>query len=506
MSNKIEKRIVKTTLISFLSTGISILFQIIMVPICLYYWGKDEFGAWLSVSAAFTLIRTIDSGYTTYVGNRLNILYHKNQYEMRKVLASAIWGILFLCILQVAILICLYYSNRFNLLVGDKQLSTGVNVVFILLMMTVIWMSTCAYIGILHRLLVPVGLMHQQLWWMLVLQVAQSVAIIIAAYCQMTIFSAALLFSISQSLVYITSGVYIRTQIPEFYPWVCGGDFKTAFDELKKSIPMSINGIVQQLGNSGLVVLVASVLGAAMVPVYSTMRTFSNLWTTVSNIVSAPLLPDVVRFHSTSEPHKLFQVNQVHLLLMGVVNLSLLLIYPLISFIYIFWTHHKLEFNHSLMSLLMASVALFSINSLFNVFLTGLNSSKYLVVSGIVRGALVLLVSELLMSSCGIAGIGWGVLAGEAVLMLLNDVIFMPLEMKKIGGGHLKIFTWRSYLSFSPVIIFMIATAIMKSISIIFYILSVAVTIFGLYFSWENLNSNLKLRILQTLRLKKDTV
>lgn len=504
-STQIEHRVLKTTAVSFLSTGLSILLQLITVPICLRYWGKSTFGTWLALSATYTLLRTIDGGFTTFVGNKLNMLYHTDKDKMRKIMASAVWGVLLLGSLQILIVLTLYFTHSMGLLMDTRDGNiTTQQTIFGLVIMSITWILSGSYIGILHRFLIPAGMLYQLLWWMLLLQVSQSAAIFIAAYFQFSIFSAALFFSFAQASVYIISAFYIKRKLPKYFPWLKGSSFKVGVKEIYNSVPMTINGIVQQVGSSGLIILVSAMLGPAMVPIYSTMRTLSNLWTTVTNIVTAPLLPDIVRFHSTREPRKFSSVHQTHIVLMSIViNLSLLLAYPLIELVYTFWTSNKLPFDHELMSLLMASVAVFAFNSLFNVFLTGLNNNGYLIVSGVLRGLFVVLLSWIFIPYVGLDGIGYAVLSAEILLLGANNLIFIRQEMNKIGATENQMFTWYDYLSFFPVVIFLVGSSFIQKISPTFYVVTLICVLIGIYFSWCHLDIGIKSRIKKILRIIK---
>lgn len=502
----IEHRVLKTTAVSFLSTGISIVLQLITVPVCLHYWGKSVFGVWLSLSAAYTLLRTIDGGFTSYIGNKINLLYHKEQQQMRVVMASAIWGVLLLGALQIIFVLLLFITHNMDLIMGkDITNLTGKETLIGLIIMSVTWILTGSYIGILHRFLIPVGMLYQLLWWMLLLQVSQSLAIFTSAYLNLSILQTAILFAIAQSMVYISSAIYIKHKQPQYYPWLANSNIKIGIKEIFHSIPMTINGMIMQLGNSGLVVLIASMLGAAVVPVYTTMRTLNNLWTTVTNIVTAPLLPDIIRFHANREPHKFYAVHQMHLIMMNVIiNLSLLLLYPFIPYLYEFWTRNTLGFNHTLISLLMASVSVFSINSLFNVFLTGLNNNGYLIAAGLLRGLFVIVISWILLNYFGsINGVGYAVLFTELLLFVINTYIFIRNEMNKMGMFNQNLFTWYNYLSFISVIMFLFASAILNHISIIYYIITIIIVCISIVFSWQNLDYDVKKRIKKLLRIAK---
>src|SRR5262245_45336398 len=89
-----EHRVLKSLLVS----GVSFLFSaglaFFSVPICLRAWGTERYGVWLALLAGFAMLRTLDSGYSLYVANKVNLLHHVDPQQLRKVLSSA-WPICF---------------------------------------------------------------------------------------------------------------------------------------------------------------------------------------------------------------------------------------------------------------------------------------------------------------------------------------------------------------------------------------------------------------------------
>src|SRR5437868_14477856 len=102
--------------------------------------------------------------------------------------------------------------------------------------------------------------------------------------------------------------------------------------------------------------LVSALSGAASVPLFTTVRTLSNLWTNVTNVLTTPLLPDVVRYHAVGEGQKLVSVNEAYWVLVGTaVNSGVLITYPAIKPLYGYWTAHAVPLDERLLCLLLAS-------------------------------------------------------------------------------------------------------------------------------------------------------
>src|SRR5437867_8848993 len=111
-----EHRAAKVSLVTGFSTLLSVGLQLISVPICLKYWGKETYGSWLALYATFMLVRSLDTGFVSYVGNKLNYLYHQDQNVLHEHLASSIIGIAIIGILQFSIGVAAIFSNSIVLL------------------------------------------------------------------------------------------------------------------------------------------------------------------------------------------------------------------------------------------------------------------------------------------------------------------------------------------------------------------------------------------------------
>lgn len=504
-TSRIEHRLLKTTSVSWLSTIIAIVMQLISVPICLSYWGKSGYGAWLALSAAYTIMRTIDGGFTAFVGNKLNILYHKDINEMRRVLSSAILGVLILGVIQIIVLLILYWTNSMSLIIKTDGMSiTPKQTLIGLIIMSITWIMTGSYIGILHRFLIPVGMLYQLLWWMMALQVTQYVFLIISAYFQVSILTAAIFFAVVQSCVYISSAFYIKRRLPEYFPWVKNPKFSIAFREIGASIPMSLNGVMQQGGSSALIVLVSGLVNVGAVPVYATLRTLTNLGTTVANMVTAPLLPDIVRFHSTNNWERLLIIHRAHLILITlVINIPLMICYPFANDIFSLWTKHKLVLDYMLLSFLLASVIIFSLNSLLNTFLTGLNHRSYLITSAAIRGILVLLLGWVFILHLGLAGLGLAVLIAEVILLIVNSQLFFRHELGKIGCKSIRLFSVWNWIGFGVPTLFLLVSGIKQGYTLSSYIMTMVLLCISLIYSWRELDGEIKMRIINLVLRKR---
>src|SRR5947207_9705058 len=259
IGGRIEYRAVKVSVVTGLSTILAVAFQLISVPICLRYWGKETYGSWLALFSSFMLLRSLDSGYTAYVGNKLNYLYHQNIAALQAHLSSAVAGIVVIGSLQLILAAGTLIFHPLAVMLGMPAGHTGgLLTKFGLLLLVISWVLTGSYLGIVHRLLIPAGLMYQAAWWAMGFQVCQFGAIVVAAMLRLSMLQTSLLFALSQLAIYVTSALYVRQKLPDFSPWWRGANIRTGLNDLGQSFSLTASNVLQQCATNGIVLMVSA--------------------------------------------------------------------------------------------------------------------------------------------------------------------------------------------------------------------------------------------------------
>jgi O-antigen/teichoic acid export membrane protein len=497
-SGGIEHRAARVSVVTGLSTVLAIGFQLASVPICLNYWGKDTYGGWLVLYSAFMLVRSLDSGFVSYIGNELNCLYHQDQNALRKHLASSITGIAVIGFLQLSIAVAAVFSDRIFLSLGLTSGPMGhYQSSLALLVLIGTWVLSGPYVGIVHRLLIPTGFMYQAAWWSMGFQAIQFVGIILAAMMQLDLLQTSLLFAFIQCSIYFGSAIYIRRKLPAYYPWWRQGSPRTGLNDLRRSMLLTASNLIQQGSTNGTVLLVSAISGPAVVPVYTTVRTLANLWTNVTNVLTAPLLPEVVRYHATGAGKKLMILAETYWVIVGsTVNLGVLLTYPLIKPLYGLWTNHRMDLDRSLLCLLLATVVVANVGGLITLYLYGINSLGVVLAASAGRGLLSVIAGGLLSYRFGLAGFGMAILAGELLAQLMQVLYFARHELPRHGVRL-------SFLSLAPIVsstalvlMFLLIEGLALSFTGYLYPVALLGVATAMLYGWRGLEPNVRTRLL----------
>ena len=406
-----------------------------LVPILLKYWGTANYGVWLTLMAGFNLLQTLDLGHQNYVGNQLNVQYHSDLEQFKRTLGSSLYIAYFLGLMEIGLCLLLVITGTLSPflsipaeLITKHQLGLG------LLLLMGMWFVFGSVGGIVARIMIPSGMLYQSQWLGIGVRLTQFISIVLVAICGGSLLAACFWYAVIQSLLSLLVLWYIRTRLPQFYPWWRGGQFREGFSTLKKSLVLTCNSIGGQLSNSGLLILISALFTSAIIPSFTTLRTLTNTAGTVTTILITALLPDLIRFHATRETEKLASVFNVNWFIGGIcVNFGIILVLPLIESVYQIWTKGYLTFNPPLFFMLAVAISLANYGAGLNQYLSGINALRAQSVITFARISVLFLLSYLLSGSCGILSVGIGSVAAELVASVVLPVIFVNRQLAEIS-------------------------------------------------------------------------
>lgn len=419
--------------------GISFLFTmaqtVALVPILLKYWGTNNYGLWLTLMAGFNLIQTLDLGHQNYVGNQLNVQYHTDIKQFQKTLGSSLYISYFLGFIEITLTLLLVTTGTLSSflsvstdLIVKHQLGLG------LLLLMAMWFTFASAGGIVVRIMMPAGMLYQSLWLGIIVKFSQFVSIVIVAVSGGSILEACIWYAVIQSILSLFVLWYLRTRLPQFFPWWRDGQWNDGFQALKKSLVLTGNIIGMQLSNNGLLILISALFTSTVIPSFTTLRTLTNTAGTVTSILITSLLPDMIRFHATHEIEKVKSIFNVNWFISGIcVNFGIILVLPIIEPIYHLWTKGYLFFNPSLFLLLLVAISLANFGAGLNMYLSGINNLRSQTYITVTRTGLLFVVTYVFSASCGILSIGMGLVAAELAASVVLPVLFVSRCLAEHG-------------------------------------------------------------------------
>jgi O-antigen/teichoic acid export membrane protein len=348
---------------------------------------------------------------------------------------------------------------------------------------------------------VPAGMLYQATWWLMVVQSTQAAALVACAALRLDLTGAALLFSAAQLAVYVASALYIARKLPRYAPWWKDPSWSIGVRDFWRSTVMVGANFLTQMGTNGLVMLVSSGLGAAAVPAFTTVRTATNLWTTLGNVLTSPLLPEVVRYHAQRDGAKLRTAYDAHLLIATTaVNASILAAFPFLDALYRHWTGGRVALDGSLLCWLLVSLVVGTPGALVTTYLVGINDLRSVTAIFAARGLVPLGVGALLLPTLGISAVGLGVALGELTGPLCLGLLRFRRQLAGLGVVSRSPVAGPTALGAVAVAIFLVAQATRSAYADAAYATAVGAVLVGAGWGWRRVDAEVRDRALRLLR------
>jgi O-antigen/teichoic acid export membrane protein len=429
----IERRALGGTVIGAAAFVTNAAQTFLLVPLLLSAWGAERYGSWLALQALVTLVATLDVGHQGYVGNELAKLYFSDQSALRRTLASALWTA---AAIGGAEVVVAFGLGAFGLLPRALGLSPAVTereqLYPALVFFTATWALAGSVGGVVVRLLPPAGKFVRGTGWALFGRIAQTLAIAGAVLAGFGILGTIVVSQLAV-LAYCAALFWdLRRQFAWLWPMHRAPSASLGAHNFARSLVLTGTSTLTQLQQNGLNLLVTGMLGAAVLPVLSTARTVASTFLQASNILGAPLAPEMVRFHMNREYGKLTAIFAANWLVGGtVIQLGILAALPTLAPLYALWTRHALPFDRTLFALLAFAVALRSFGAPLLTYLGSINHLRALSAMNTAQTIVVLGAAAFGMRSLGLRAAGIGVLGGEIVGSCALPIVFTVTQFPR---------------------------------------------------------------------------
>jgi len=425
-------------LASFVSTlGIAVL----QVPILLRYWPAEAYGTWILVGTVTAFLTVLDLGHQNYVGNLFIGLSVESRPALKIALGSAIRVAFVIGLVQVAVAVCLLAPAIQNWVLKDGAIAWRAQKAG--------W-ATCLYLcywaifssvgGVLVRLYLTNQLFARGQWLGTAMRVGGFVSLVASVGLGANLLTAMLVSILANVILNIGMLWDLRRRLPDLFPWWQSGDWLTGWTNLCRSTVLMGNGILEQIGMNGLIIVIGRFAAPLAIAAFTTQRTVANVAIQAASILMTPLLPELVRYHIGREPAKVTAVLSASWFLNGWwVSLGFAVAPVAVVRIYGMWTHGAVPFIPPLFAALAGAVVVRQWATPMSVYIGGLNRLFPQTIAAVIRAASAFGCAALLLPIYGVAGASLGLLIGE---ILAAGVMLAATShlLRGIGGE----FPWRS--------------------------------------------------------------
>lgn len=500
MKKSIETRTLESTIAGALFFLLLFVQNIILVPLFLKYWGSEKYGIWITIFAFSSLLKTIDLGHQNYVGNEFNIAFFKSKDQAKEILGSAFYIAILLGFLELLVYIFFAWGIKGSNINGlSNSITLNLELRYSLFLFILIWGVSGSLGGLLIRIIYPLGLYAKTVFYSLIYKIAEILILLSSIIFNWSLAELCLFYALITAIYNTLIFYYVKNVMPDFFPWWQRANLKLGFLNLFKSITLTINGFIEQFNSSGIILLISKVIGIFAIPIFTTIRTLTNIVLHITNLVTNPLIPDIIRFHTKGEKNKLNLIFDTNWFIAGLlVNLPFLIVAPFIQLFYKLWVKNNLQFNFNLYILLTLSVAFINTGRSYMEYLSSINSVRSMMIITISRVLLTIGIGFFITPILGLIGIGISILIAEIICSFVLPILFATFEL---DGNYRYKYNLFQLLGFGQILILIIFYLIIYNSSrtmytnYFFYLLSIISMLSLSYLQWRNLDSNVKNRL-----------
>lgn len=451
------RRAIRGSIANLASVGLQLVLQLISVPVLLSRWGEANYGLWIAINSLYTLLITLDVGHQNYVGGELSKQVPVNTAEAVATFRAGVLGELGLALLEVVVAFILLATGYLVSAAGvDVDSTTEVALSIGALLFA--WASTGAAGGILIRLYQPHLEFERFAWLGVLYRTLLGFCPIVTAAMGGSVPTAALASSVVSIVGVIHVFLDVRKRYPAFSVSLQGVQVRDVWRNIVGSSVLTLTTFITQLQQHLLLLVMAEALGGlSAIPAFTTMRTVANVLLQAATTITAPIAPDMIRFHVTRNHEMLAHILRM-LTLVGTyfTGIAVAVGIPFMPILYVWWTRGRTEFEAPLYALLAASVVVRVAGSGLTSFYAGINALRAQFFIASAQAIVTIGGAWLVVPRAGMRGAGLIILIAELIgsLVVPNVMLFATQQdlATKMGVRGL-ITAWMPALAFVPVMI-----------------------------------------------------
>lgn len=285
MSNTLRSRLVKGFAAQGFAQAISLIIQVVSLPLFVHYWGNSLYGAWLVLSTVPAYFALSDLGFANAAGNEMTMRVAREDRQGALVVFQSAWILVTglsvaLSVLMLGAVFTLPLGRLLNLTITHTELTVVATILILHLFLDL----QTSLLGISYRFdgHFAAGTMIRN-----TLRLVEFLAGVLAVCLGGHMVAVALATTLTRMVGNVLTIVDIRRR----QPWLVMGWRHAEMVTLKQMLSPAITSMGFPLGTAlslqGMVLVVGTLLGPVAVVIFSTSRTLSRfVWQLLNAITS----------------------------------------------------------------------------------------------------------------------------------------------------------------------------------------------------------------------------
>ena len=413
------KRIASGSFAMWTRMGLTILSQVLLVPVFLSYWSARQYGSWLALQSVFSLVTILDSAYQTYLENEFLKLGKTEFRQFKVLLYSSLPCVMLVGTVQVLIFFITSQTSEFATLMGLPKAEDQAllhQCFQVLMAWMLIMLVTTSISGMLGRALSALGYFSRFAWWGVLYMACSTMLPVVVLVKGGDL----LMVGLVQTLVIAVYHVIwfwdaIRIMRKESLTPV-KPQWAIAVHTLTSSTYVFFRLLLELGRQHGFRLLLAPMVGLKKLAEFSTQRTVAGVASQSMNSIYGPLMPELMRYLRERDQVK---TNTIFSLIWA---LTIFLLCPLVYFlqvimpiIYPIWTRGRFEFDGLLFMSISASLLVYAVSQPAIAVCTGNNLVKLQMYISVLAFAVLFASLPITIPLLGLKGASLSLLLAECV-------------------------------------------------------------------------------------------
>lgn len=497
-----SSRILSATAASWVRILITLVTQVVMIPIYLSYWSVELFGIWVSIQTLVNVLSTFDRGYNDY----LEYEFLKIGSEDRSKISSLLWSgaalVLVISCLEFGVILLLtqYFANSTYTEIIDLKQASLPDASLAFLIQWATWAAS-NLVGLFAKVLNAIGYYYRMLWWNVFTSFMSIVALFLSIITGGGIVSASIWVGLITIAILFFQLYDIRLLIISNKLHYQNISIKLGLHSYRTSLILSFRYFLDNFKQQGVRLLVAPLAGITGLASFTTLRTGANVTQQGLLTISNPMLPELMRFVRQRDQHKLEAFfDTIWLILVSVLAPGVVLLQSMMPLLFPIWTKGHIQFEPLLFALLTLCPLIAAYAQPAMAIVTGNNLLRKQLKIAIISGLTIVAGIELIMPIFGIIGAGIGLFLAE----VLSAILFIKASQKWLISNKLyppiktNIIVLKTLLTTTVSVLLI---AVTPTLQWWWTCISLGLLLFYTYEYWAILSEFIKIKLLNSIKL-----
>jgi O-antigen/teichoic acid export membrane protein len=411
--NSIKSRLVGNVVANIFAQGVTVLIQLVSVPLFLANWPKEHYGEWLIVSSIPTYLTLVEAGFATASANEVSMFIAEGALAKARRSLHSVWGFLLgVSLCASLVLVPLSFLPPWSALLNVTASVELPWVIFTLGLYSVLGLASSIF-SVIYRadyaaprfgVLTGVGRLLE----------LGGIAICIAQSRSMLHLATVLLLIRVGVCGFMFADGWRRS------PQARLGLSDFSLEEIKRIWKPSTMFLAGALGNSlyyqGLTLLVGALLGPGAVVVFNATRTVTRAIAQFATTIRHSAWPEFSYLFGARDLVRARHLTEFATEVVGAGSLALcLVLYLAAPWFMTWWTHGAVQADPQLLAVLLFGAFLNGLGSVISVPLVAANRHQQIAALYLLGSSISLLAGYGLISLLHLPGVAWAMVLCEAI-------------------------------------------------------------------------------------------